>query len=509
MPATRYQTLVKSDVALCSEGCPIIIEASAIVNDTSKDQILAQLKLKNISDRKIIACKVSVEAFEVNGSVLNGVDGVSYLDLSAKQGDTFGTKTPIYLPDKITRIIKPSVTEIVYEDHEIWTPSGNEWKPIPEQDKVQFADPELQKQFKMEAGGTSVFKPVLFDGFFRCSCGTINKEGTKCYKCQNTYEKVASILADEQGLVDRKEERVSYTKYKDALSKGSKVNDKASLALAMKMFEKLGSYKDSEERAIKCQERIQYLEEKEEQERIRKEKEKEQEEAKKKEEEQERIATQKKKAKKRKIIFASVFVSLCLILGIVAYLFWPNLKLRQFQSTLKTASAGTIVTFGKYEQKDIEWIVLQKIGNRALLITKDAIAFQPFNQTKESTSWGNCSLRYWVNDVFAREAFTNLEFTIIPETTRTDKNSEYSQTATERLFLLSEKEANLYFKSYDSRVCTYNGDPCIWWLRAKNNSPVNMKAPYVKETGKVERSGMDVSYTQVGVRPALWIDLGE
>lgn len=509
MPSTRYQTLVKSDTVLCSDGCPVIIEANAIVNDTRTNQVLAQLKLKNISDRVIIACKVAVAAFEVNGSVLNGVDAFSYLDLAAKQGDVFGIKTPVYLPNNITRIIKPSVIEIVFDNHEIWTSQGKEWKPIPQQDKIQFADPELQRQFKMEAGGSSLYRPVLFGDFFRCSCGTVNIQGNKCYKCQNTFEKVQTVLEDEEGLKERKEERLNNNRYQDAVYKGNKQNDKASLLSARNLFEKLGSYKDSEERARKCQERITQIEEKEEQERIRQEEErtrkaKEQEEAEKKE--QERIAKEKKKKKKRRILFVSIAVPFCLILGVFYFIFWPNIKFKTFQSALRSANVGDTVTLGNYNSKNIEWIVLEKDGNRTLLISKNAVDRKPFNVEYKSTSWGSCTLRYWLNDEFFYDAFSPLEQSVIIKSSRTDYNPKYEETAEERLFLLSCSEAEHYFSNYAYRTCNYNDESCWWWLRARSKSPVKYGAPRVKEDGHIDLDGTSVAITDGAVRPAMWVD---
>lgn len=114
--AGRFQELYKLPGGLYCDGCPVIIAAGAIQKDNSTGRVLAQLKLRNLGVKKVISCKVSLWCHETSGRELEGITDHSYLDFVAEQGDDFGSKTPIYLPDSSTRKFTPVITEIVFSD---------------------------------------------------------------------------------------------------------------------------------------------------------------------------------------------------------------------------------------------------------------------------------------------------------------------------------------------------------------------------------------------------------
>lgn len=93
--------------------------------------------------------------------------------------------------------------------------------------------------------------------------------------------------------------------------------------------------------------------------------------------------------------------------------------------------------------------------------------------------------------------------------------------------MLSIAEVDEYFTSKESRKCiptelatalgadigegsfryTLNGKyTCSWWLRSTDKA--NDLAPAVIRDGELRRSGIMVDISS-GVRPAMWIDLGE
>ena len=78
----RYQELCRLTPNLYFYGSPVIIEAGALLKDTLNDNVLAQLKIRNLINKRLISCKVSVRAFENNGNELEGVDSYTYLDLN-------------------------------------------------------------------------------------------------------------------------------------------------------------------------------------------------------------------------------------------------------------------------------------------------------------------------------------------------------------------------------------------------------------------------------------------
>ena len=206
-------------------------------------------------------------------------------------------------------------------------------------------------------------------------------------------------------------------------------------------------------------------------------------------------------------------------------------------------AVGNYVSFGMYPQTKagndatpIEWLVLARDGNKALLISRYGLDAQPYNKYNASVTWETCTLRTWLNGRFYIKAFSSAEQAAIL-TTNVDnsKNQCYSGWSTssgnntqDKVFLLSYAEANKYFGvTYDnssntkSRVAptayaiaqgawtsssnkttdsTYAG---WWWLR----SPATYQdyAAIVYFVGSLDFNYVDSD--SGSVRPALWVNL--
>ena len=202
----------------------------------------------------------------------------------------------------------------------------------------------------------------------------------------------------------------------------------------------------------------------------------------------------------------------------------PNAK-------FKNANVGDYITFGSYEQDNntangkeaIEWLVLAKDGDKALVISRFALDCQPFDPSDLEVTWETCSLRKWLNGTFINNAFSPEEQDIIQNSTVTaDVNLEYStlpcNDTTDKVFLLSITEAESYFHNDEERKCvpTYyamaqgtwikEGDVnCIWWLRSPGYSDLYYYATFVYVEGFTNSAPADLE--SVGVRPAMWIEL--
>lgn len=201
---------------------------------------------------------------------------------------------------------------------------------------------------------------------------------------------------------------------------------------------------------------------------------------------------------------------------------------------LTKATVGSIIPFGSYEQdnntvngkEDIEWLVLAKEGNRALVISKYALDCQNYHNSYTSVTWETCSLRTWLNEDFINAAFSSEEQAMIQNTTVTvDDNLAYNtppgNNTTDKVFLLSITEVEKYFNSDDERQCQgtaycnvqgaskdQNGN-CWWWLRSPGHS--SSYAAYVYCGGGISLHGKGIAGWASGtfgtVRPALWINL--
>ena len=199
----------------------------------------------------------------------------------------------------------------------------------------------------------------------------------------------------------------------------------------------------------------------------------------------------------------------------------------QFEKAqLAKAEVGTIVRFGAYEQdnntsngkEEIEWKVLAKEGNKALLLSKYALDCKPINETDSETTWETCTLRSWLNKDFLEEAFVTEEQSKILDTNVKDRNNAYNinpgNETVDKTFLLSIDEANLYFD--DARKCSgtkycfsqgakaYYNNTCVCWLRSPGYDLKNFACI---DDLALSNYGENVSDKHKAVRPALWVSL--
>lgn len=206
-------------------------------------------------------------------------------------------------------------------------------------------------------------------------------------------------------------------------------------------------------------------------------------------------------------------------------------------------AVGNYVTFGTYPQTKagndatpIEWLVLARDGNKALLISCYGLDAQPYNKDYTSVTWETCTLRTWLNSTFYNKAFSSAEQAAIL-TTNVDnsKNQCYRGWSTnggnntqDKVFLLSYAEANKYFGvTYDNSSNTKlrvaptayaiaqgawtsssnktadSTDAGRWWLRSPGNYQNN--AASVNSFGSLYRNSVD--YDSGSVRPALCVNI--
>ena len=205
-------------------------------------------------------------------------------------------------------------------------------------------------------------------------------------------------------------------------------------------------------------------------------------------------------------------------------------------------AVGNYVSFGMYPQTKagndatpIEWLVLARDGNKALLISRYGLDAQPYNKDNTSVTWETCTLRTWLNGMFYNKAFSSAEQAAILTTNVDNSKSQcYSGWNTsggnntqDKVFLLSYAEASKYFgvtynsSNTKSRVAptayaiaqgagknssykTADGiDAGWWWLRSPG--AYQSSAAGVRTGGSLFFN--DVNYDSGSVRPALWVNI--
>jgi len=205
-------------------------------------------------------------------------------------------------------------------------------------------------------------------------------------------------------------------------------------------------------------------------------------------------------------------------------------------TTPEKAEVGDYITFGTYEQdndttngkEDIEWLVLEKQGDKILVISKyalDCVYFSEENknykipQQVSDISWEDSTVRKWLNDEFVSESFYAEEANRIPMVdvsvnTNEDYYLDEGEDTKDRLFLLSVDEVAEYFPTDEERICLATeyvkekvaiiGNQTVntmWGLRTRKKG--NTYVSVLWNGSFYNNSVGDV----VIVRPAMWITL--
>ncbi len=340
-----------------------------------------------------------------------------------------------------------------------------------------------------------------------------------------------------QSAEDRREKE-----YLELCERQEKADSESDYSYTASGFEtdKLRSYKDCADRAKQCREAIQRLR-------------------------AEADAAAKRKKKKTRNITITVFAVLVVIIAaalVVTQVVIPKQKLDKanrlrsageyeaaialykelgrddlvlemkpeyHQALFSKAEAGSYVFFGSYEQdneisngaEDIEWLVLNREGNKLLVISRYALDCQPYNTPSASVTWEKCTLRNWLNNAFFNAAFSAEEQAMIPAVmVSADKNPDSDtnpgKSTKDKVFLLSILEVDTYFADNEARKCkptTYaeergcdnHNDSCRWWLRSPGFS--SFYAAVFDSDGFIRYGGSLVNIETGAIRPAMWISL--
>ena len=208
--------------------------------------------------------------------------------------------------------------------------------------------------------------------------------------------------------------------------------------------------------------------------------------------------------------------------------------------------AGSIVTFGSYEQDNntengkegIEWFVLEYSDGICTLISRHGLDARGFHTENTNVAWPDCELRSWLNNEFLNSAFAESEKKAIITTTLDngmDQNGGYTSNnvygvdadyTLDKVFLLSKAEFDRYLKGDDKKECkpteyaVAKGAPQkngAWWLRSVVSSFGENKAYsydmefgktlYGDFSGKIKIISSSTNFDYYLVRPVVCLDL--
>ena len=566
--AERYTRLFALPNNLYSAGTPVILSAGVILKDNNANRILAQLKFKNISRKKIKALKICLNLGDSFGRQIEETVSYEYLDLDVVRDQEFGQKQAIYLPSYTARSFSVVLREVAFEDNSVWTGENEVSKPLSVQKPV--TDIELSKEFQAHCGQRAKYKPFQEQDLWYCSCGAINHVSEQlCHICSNRQNDMLGI--DWAALENEKKNRLLHEQEKreqeakEAAAEAARRAKKtkrmiivfsgivlASILLAIittkfiipkvqyntamkhidsgnyeeayAILNKLGNNEaiDSNkyERAMALIDSGDY----------------------------EAAYTLLEEIGNNEAIDSNKYDRAIALIDSgdyePAYILLDGLNYKDSSDRLDSikheyrkilfarAEIGSYVFFGTYEQdnnttngkEDVEWLVLAKEDNKVLLISRYGLDCQKYNIPPGNVTWETCSLRRWLNGTFLNAAFSEGERSIISSVrVSADKNPNHStnpgNSTSDQVFILSITDANKYFSSDSGRQCrgtafcyaqgaAYKSDfgNCWWWLRSPGfRSDI---AAYVDPDGSVHTTGDDVDTDDNAVRPALWINLG-
>lgn len=159
-----------------------------------------------------------------------------------------------------------------------------------------------------------------------------------------------------------------------------------------------------------------------------------------------------------------------------------------------------------------------------LYLANDIVAIASYGDDYDHEPWSKCRLRKWLNEDYYNSLPEKLKSRIV----KTAIETQGDETVSDKVFLLSDDEAEKYLQSDGKRIGCYLGWQHGWWLRSRVNHRVRETVYWVPDEHYYEVSyitaeggissidryqrhghpGISVN-RKLGVRPAMWMKLPE
>ena len=190
----------------------------------------------------------------------------------------------------------------------------------------------------------------------------------------------------------------------------------------------------------------------------------------------------------------------------------------------QAAKVGDLIRYGNNN-----WKVLEVQHNKILILSNYVIEKRKYGKSFFGhMTWKKSDIRKYLNGDFLHK-FSSQETDMILRSSFPNPDNKWYGTSggdstDDKVFLLSIDEVVKYFGDsgqlnnrrmheqtiydiYDSaRVAReLNGEAIAWWLRSPG--VYQFHAALVYANGEISMSGRDVSLSEAGVRPALWLNL--
>ena len=169
---------------------------------------------------------------------------------------------------------------------------------------------------------------------------------------------------------------------------------------------------------------------------------------------------------------------------------------------------GTVQSYYFYKFHYIRWKVIKSSKNELTLISNDILAFRPYDDSSEGSTWNNSDLNNWLTNDFKSMAFSSREKKLLNSAV-----SICSQKDAENAKLFADAAARKSVTTSYAKFTVNNGVTAadnyvapMWWVKP-NDSGSYSAVPYVDASGNVMGVNKSAVTSLKGVRPVVVIKI--
>lgn len=191
----RYKKEFALPGMLYADTAPVIIAGGALLEDSSTNKLLLQLKFKSISEKTIKSLRVKIIPFSETKEKLSPLE-YNYASLEAKRDSEFGQKSAIVMQDESAVSFDVIVLEVIFADDSRWDGTGTDWLKLSAMRKLEDAlgDAEAANQYAIRYGNDCLYFPEEQRDLWYCACGAINRKGEeKCHSCRRVFSALKNV----------------------------------------------------------------------------------------------------------------------------------------------------------------------------------------------------------------------------------------------------------------------------------------------------------------------------
>ena len=170
--------------------CMVVVESIALIKRIRVHGFYVRCALRSLNEKPISALRVDFRFKDDAGNTVYTIDDYQYDGFDTARGSIFGqtfaipVKTEEENEEKICRA-EVSLKEVIFDDGQQMK-CGDEIFNLPAEETLAdyFGEKELTEFYIRQIQNNGHFVPVCQNGFWRCTCGAVNREDeAECFEC--------------------------------------------------------------------------------------------------------------------------------------------------------------------------------------------------------------------------------------------------------------------------------------------------------------------------------------